>query len=106
MHIKVLRIVDILIRPSLNAIDHTRFEVEEDRTGDVSCVVGLVEEDIFAVAAGGRKVFEIPVLVDAVFKAELLPELGADCVVTLAWVVGLDEGGGTHRCCRTGRLGA
>jgi hypothetical protein len=38
----------------------------------------LVEEDVFAVAAFGREVLEVAVLVDAVFEAELLPELRAD----------------------------
>lgn len=78
MHIEVLRVVDILIRARLDAIDHSRFEVEQDRAGDVACVVGLVEEDVFAVAAFGREVFEVAVLVDAVFETKLAPELGAD----------------------------
>jgi hypothetical protein len=38
----------------------------------------LVEEDVFAVAAFGCEVLEVAVLVDAVFLAELLPELRAD----------------------------
>ena len=50
------------------------------------CVIGtcggreyLIEKDIFAVSTFGRKVFEVAVLIDAMFLAELLPELGADC---------------------------
>jgi hypothetical protein len=42
----------------------------------------LVIEDILSVAAFGRKVFEVTVLVDAMFLAELLPELAAD------WFIG------------------
>jgi hypothetical protein len=53
-------------------------EVDEDGAWDVACVVALVVEDIFAVAALGREVLEVPVLADAVLLAELLPELTAD----------------------------
>lgn len=67
MHIEILRIVNVFVRPCLNATDHTGLEVEEDGAGDVARIVGLVEEDIFAVSAFGREVFEITVLVDAVF---------------------------------------
>jgi len=54
-------------------------------------VVCLVEEDVFAVVAVRREVFEDAVRVDAVLATKLLPELEADC---------------SHRCysgCRTGR---
>ena len=68
MHVKVLWVVDVLVWARLNAIDHARFEVEEDGARDVSRVVGLVEEDILAVAALGRKVFEVAVAIDSVFS--------------------------------------
>jgi len=78
---EVLRIVDVLVRTILNAIDHARFEVEKYRARDVSRIVGLVEEDVFPIA--GRvargEVCEVAGLVYAVFLAQLLPELGADC---------------------------
>lgn len=35
----------------------------------------LVEEDVFSVATLSRKVFQISILADAMFLAELLPEL-------------------------------
>jgi hypothetical protein len=38
----------------------------------------LVVEDIFAVTALGRKIFEIAVLTDPMLLAKLLPELTAD----------------------------
>jgi len=62
---------------------HSRLEIEEDGARDVARVVGLVEEDILAVAAFGRVGCEITILIDAVFLAELLPELGADCAVSV-----------------------
>jgi hypothetical protein len=93
--VEVLRVVDVPIRARLDAIDDARFEVEEDGARDVAGVVGLVEEDVFAVAALGREVGEVAVLVDAVFLAELLPELAADCAresVGVVWCGGCLEG--------------
>lgn len=78
VHIEVLWVVDILIRTALNAVDDSWLEVEEDCARNVSRVVGLVEEDIFAVAAFGREVFKVAVLIDAMLKAKLPPELRAD----------------------------
>lgn len=78
MHIKVFRIVDILVRAGLNSIDHSRFEIEKDGSGDVARVIGLVKEDVFAITTFRRKVFEISILIDAMLQAELAPELRAD----------------------------
>ena len=78
MHIEVLRVVDLAMATGLNAVDDARFKVKQDGAWDVARVVGLVEEDVFAVAAFGRVVGEVAVAVDAVFLAELLPELRAD----------------------------
>ena len=75
MHVAVLGIIDILVGPRHDPVDDSRLKVEQDGAGDVARVVGLVEEDIFAVAAFRRKVLEVTVLIDAVFLAELLPEL-------------------------------
>ena len=79
----ILGIVYVLVRPRQNAADHARLEVEEDGARDVARVVGLVEEDIFAVADLGCEGLEVAVAVDAVFQAELLPELRADCTQAL-----------------------
>jgi hypothetical protein len=81
VHVKVLRIVDVLIRARLDAVDHTRLQIEQDSARDVARVVGLVKKDIFAVATFGRKIFKVAVLTDAVLLAELLPELAADWAV-------------------------
>lgn len=82
MHIKVLRIVDIPVRALPDALKDPRLEVEQDGAWDVARVVALVEEDVLPVAAGVRArrgvVGEVAVGVDAVFLAELLPELRAD----------------------------
>lgn len=78
MHVKVLRIVYILVRPGLDSIDDTRFQVDQNRAGDVSRVVALVVENVLAVTALGRKVLEISITADAMFLAKLLPELASD----------------------------
>ena len=57
---------------------YPRFQINQDGSGDVSRVVALVVKYILAVAALGRKVFEVSVLADAVFLTELLPELASD----------------------------
>lgn len=56
MYVEVLWVVDVLIRSGLNAIDDSGFEVEEDSSGDVARIVGLVEEDILAITAFGREI--------------------------------------------------
>jgi hypothetical protein len=55
--------------------EHTRLKVDEQRTRDVLLVVGLVEEDVLAIAAVRRKVLEDAILADAVLKAQLLTAL-------------------------------
>jgi hypothetical protein len=79
--VEVLRVVDVLVGPRLDAVDDARLEVDQDRAGYVPRVVALVVEDVLAVAALGREVFEVAVLVYAVLLAELLPELAADFTV-------------------------
>ena len=39
MDVEVLRVVDVLVRAGLDAIEHARFEVEQDRARDVAGVV-------------------------------------------------------------------
>lgn len=78
MDVEILRIVDVFVCARLDPVDDARLEVEEDGAGDVARVVGLVEENVFAVTAFGRKVFEVTVLRYAVLETELLPELAAD----------------------------
>jgi hypothetical protein len=82
----------------------------------------LVEEDVFPVTAFGRKVLEVAVGVDAVFLAELLPELLANyedvslfvadmrrelfnvIATSRTFMVMEDENGRcAYRCYRTGR---
>jgi hypothetical protein len=77
--VEVLWVVDVLVCAVLDAVQDAGFEVEEDRARDIPCIVGLVEEDVFPVAAFGCEVFEVAVLVYAVFLTELLPELLANC---------------------------
>lgn len=62
---EVFGVVDVLVRAGLYAVDHSWFKIYQNSPRNVSCVVTLVEEDIFAIPTLGRKVFEISVLIDA-----------------------------------------
>jgi hypothetical protein len=76
---EILGIVYVLIRPGLDAVQDSRLEVDEDGSGDVTRIVTLVVEDIFAVAALRGKIFEVTILVDPMLLAKLLPELASNC---------------------------
>jgi hypothetical protein len=82
--VEVLGVVDVLVCARLDRVEHARLEIEQNGAWNVSRVVGLVEEDVLAVAALGRKVLEVAVAVDAVLLAQLLPELLPDAVAALA----------------------
>lgn len=79
VHIEVLRVVDVAVGTIDDTIDHSRLEVQHNRARDVARVVGLVEEDIFAIAAGVRAFggiwVKVPILVNTVLETQLLPEL-------------------------------
>ena len=66
--------VEDLPRSALDAaIDvqkvYPRLKIEKNGSWDVASVVGLVEENVFAVTAFCRKVFQITVSIDTVFSA-------------------------------------
>lgn len=103
--IKVLGVVDVFVRPRLDAVDdlpttsmfsirvssskargetYSRFQVYQDRSRDVSCIVTLVVEHVLAVAALGRKLLEVAISSDSMLLAELLPELASNYVAMLA----------------------
>lgn len=79
VHIEVLRVVDVAVGTIDDTIDHSRLEVQHNRARDVARVVGLVEEDIFAIAAGVRAFggiwVKVSILVNTVLETQLLPEL-------------------------------
>jgi hypothetical protein len=79
VHIEILGVIDVLIRSGLNPVDYAGLQIEENGSRYVSCVVGLVEEDIFAIASLCRKLFEVSILIDAMLNTQLPPELRADC---------------------------
>jgi hypothetical protein len=61
VHIDVFGIVEVAMIPRANLVDHAGFEVDQNRTGDILVVVGLVEEHILAVAAFTSKILDVPV---------------------------------------------
>lgn len=79
VHVEVLRVVDVAVGTIDDTIDHSRLEVQHNRAWDVARVVGLVEEDILAIAAGVRAFggiwVKVSILVNTVLETQLLPEL-------------------------------
>lgn len=79
VHIEVLRVVNVAVGTIDDTIDHSRLKVQHNRARDVARVVGLVEEDILAIAAGVRAFggiwVKVSILVNTVLETELLPEL-------------------------------
>ena len=75
---EVLWVINVLIWAGLDAIEDSWLEIDQDCSGDISRVVALVVEDIFAVAALCGEVLEVSVLADPVLLAQLLPELTPD----------------------------
>ena len=100
---EVLGVVYVLVRTSLDSIDdldiaelalahpigapaymvdtHTRFQVDQDRSGDISRVIRLVEKYILPVTALCRELFQVAILTYAMFLAELLPELTSNYII-------------------------
>jgi hypothetical protein len=54
VNVEVLWVVDVAVRPIDDAVDYSGLKIQHDRAWYIARVVGLVEEDIFAVAAGMR----------------------------------------------------
>jgi hypothetical protein len=57
---------------------YPRLKINQNCSWNISCIITLVVEDVFAVAALGRKVFEVAISPDAVLLAELLPKLASN----------------------------
>lgn len=53
-------------------------QIDQYSSWNVSRVIRLIKEDIFSISTLSRKVLEVSILADAVFLAQLLPELTAD----------------------------
>lgn len=87
-HVEVLRVVDVLVRAGLDAVDDSGLEVDQDGPRYVPRVIALVVEDILAVAAFCCEVLEVAIPADSVFLAELLPELATNWALSAitTWV--------------------
>jgi hypothetical protein len=57
VHIKVLWVVNVLIRPGLYTVDDAGFQIQQDGARYVAGVIALVEEDILAVTTFRGKGF-------------------------------------------------
>lgn len=77
-NVEVLRVVQILIRSSLNPIDNSGLQIDQESPRDVVLIVSLVEKDIFAVVSLNGKIFQDSLRADAVLLAQVLPEFVSD----------------------------
>ena len=75
---EVLRVVQIGVEAILDAVDHSRLQVNEQGARNVVLVVRLVEEDIFSVVALRGVLLQDALSADAVLLAQLLPKLVAN----------------------------
>jgi hypothetical protein len=65
-HKDILLVEQVLDVRVLDAVDHSRLEVQKKGPGNVVIIVSLVEEDVLAVAPLSGKVLQDPVLPNAV----------------------------------------
>lgn len=65
-------------------MDHSRFEIDEERPWDVVLVICLVEKDVLAVIAVHCEVFEDAIFADSMLCAKQLPKFHADLITALA----------------------
>lgn len=55
------------------------FQINQYCPGNIPGVVALVVEDVLPIAALGRKVFQVTILIDSMLLTKLLPELTPNC---------------------------
>lgn len=87
-----------------NPCTYSWFQIDQYSTRNISCVVGLVEENVLSISALGSKVFQITVLTDSMLLAKLLPELTPNYSSSVSVSIGVSSWG-AHRCCRIGQPG-
>jgi hypothetical protein len=74
-NIKVLRIVEVLIKAILNGVDDTRLQVNQKGARDIMLIISLIEKHIFSVVSLCRVLLQVTFRVDAMLLAKTLPEL-------------------------------
>lgn len=57
---------------------HSWFEINQDRSRDISRIIALIIKHILTVPSLGRKVLQVPILADAMLNTKLLPELASN----------------------------
>ena len=77
-HEEVLRVVEVRVEAILDAVDDSRFQVDQYRPGYVVLIVRLVEEHIFPIVPIRSVLFQDALPRDAMLQTQLLPELVTD----------------------------
>jgi len=71
----------------LNGIDHTRLQIKQTGSRNVSFIISLIEEYIFAVVYRATgKLFENSIVVDPVLCTKLFPELRSNLQISNAYM--------------------
>jgi len=73
--VEVLRVVEVLVGSTLNRVDDSRLQVDEERARNIVLVVSLVEKDVLAVVALHGVLLQDALRTDAVLLAQAFPEL-------------------------------
>jgi len=102
-HEEVFRVIQVGIKPVLDAVDDTRLQVDHKCARNIMLVVGLIEEDIFSIVSLSRVLFENTLSADTVLHAQLLPELVSNCD---RQYTRSESGGDTYSDFHTSPLGA
>lgn len=72
---EVFWVVELRVETILYTVDDSGLEIDHAGAWDIVLIIGLVEEDIFAVVTVLSVVFEDALSADSVLHAQLLPEL-------------------------------
>jgi hypothetical protein len=67
VNVEIFRVVNVLIGTRSNRVDDSWLKIEKDGARNVTGVVRLVKEDIFAITAFAGEILEVSILVDAMF---------------------------------------
>lgn len=78
--VEVLRVVEIGVQAVLDAVDHSRLQIDQQSARDVVLIIRLVEKDIFPVITLRGVFFEDTLRVDTMLLTEGFPELVSDYI--------------------------
>ena len=80
---KVIRTEKVSISSSLNSVNHTRFQIDKNRTRNITTSISFCEVNGNALEFVGALTNVLTGSVDRVFTTQSLPETGTNLVTTL-----------------------